>query len=132
MKRLGSELSGQLDPKRTRQGNEDVQAAQSGALATNNEQGLVNQELSSLPEQTLLVTGQALGKSAATNQARQINASIANTVGQTEGVVTNAALNTDLSLHDQAAGGNTRGEICRASKQRRTIIYRPLSLQAST
>ena len=96
MKRLGSELSGQLDPKRTRQGNEDVQAAQSGALATNNEQGLVNQELSSLPAQTLLVTGQALGKSAATNQARQINASIANTVGQTEGVVTNAALNTDL------------------------------------
>jgi len=96
MKRLGSELSGQLDPKRTKQGNEDVQAAQSGALATNNEQGLVNQELSSLPAQTLLVTGQALGKSAATNQARQINASIANTVGQTEGVVTNAALNTDL------------------------------------
>jgi hypothetical protein len=84
------------DLKRSRISDQMTEAARSGALAANNSEGFLNYGLSSNPAQTLLSTGAALGRATVSKQGSQVNSAIANTMGLTGGVYTNAAVNPDL------------------------------------
>ena len=76
--------------------NEGATAAKSGALAENNASGIVNRELSALPEKELLQAGQVLATAKVTTQAGSLNSAVANTTGLTgQQGITNGAILSD-------------------------------------
>jgi hypothetical protein len=79
--------------KRGRVGPAEQQAFYSGALATSNAQGYLNQELSTLPEQSLYAVTADLARAREATQATQGNTAIGSQWGRlTDGDVTNPAL----------------------------------------
>ena len=86
---------GELNPsnKRGRVGLAEQQAFRSGALSASNAQGYLNQELSTLPEQSLYAVTADLARAREATQATQGNTAIGSQWGRlTDGNVTNPAL----------------------------------------